>query len=149
MNWKPPTAEALVLVDTSAWVEFFRRNGELLVKLAVKSLLDEYEAGLCGPVEMEFLGGARAHERKEIQEAFDIVPYVANNQKIWREAGLNYAALRAQGLTAPWNDILIATIAMKTGLRVYAKDKHFDAMAERMPELKLYSPGYNGMFEPE
>ncbi len=54
----------MVVVDTSAWVEFFRRDDEPYVKLAVKGLLDAYECALCGPVEMEFLGGARAEEMK-------------------------------------------------------------------------------------
>ncbi len=34
----------MVLVDTSAWVEFFRHQGDLAVKLAVRNLLKEFEA---------------------------------------------------------------------------------------------------------
>jgi len=48
----------MVIIDTSAWVDFFRRDGDLTTKLAVKGLLDAFEGALCGPVEMEFLGGA-------------------------------------------------------------------------------------------
>lgn len=138
----------MVIVDTSAWIEFFRRDGDLKVKMAVKSLLDEYEATLCGPVEMEFLGGAFPHERPKIQAWFDVIPYLPNDQKLWRKAATTYADLRATGLTAPWNDILIATITLESDLRVYAVDRHFDAMAEHLP-LRLYQPGYNGGFDPE
>lgn len=138
----------MVIVDTSAWIEFFRRDGELKTKLALKSLLDEYEATLCGPVEMEFLGGARPAERPKLQAWFDIVPYLSNDQKLWRQAATHYGALRAEGLTVPWNDVLIATIAMESGHRVYSVDKHFDAMAAILP-LRLYVPGYNGGFARE
>lgn len=139
----------MVIVDTSAWIEFFRRDGNLRTKLAVKGLLEEYEAMLCGPVEMEFLGGARPQERPKLQAWFDIVPYAPNDQKLWRKAAANYSECRAKGLTAPWNDVLIATIGLETGNRVYSVDQHFDAMAKILPMLRLYEPGYNGGFAPE
>ncbi|MEM7699729.1 MAG: PIN domain-containing protein [Verrucomicrobiota bacterium] len=138
----------MVIVDTSAWIEFFRRDGDLKVKLAVKALLDEYEAGLCGPVEMEFLGGAFPHERPRIQARFEVISYLANDQKIWRQAATNYSKLRSEGLTAPWNDILIATITLESGHRIYAVDRHFEMMADHLP-LRLYEPGYNGGFAPD
>lgn len=33
--------------------------------------------------------------------------------------------------------------------RVYAVDKHFEAMAEILPALHLYRPGYGGMHDPD
>lgn len=138
----------MVIIDTSAWVEFFRRDGDLHVKLAVKGLLDEYEGALCGPVEMEFLGGARENEMKRIKAWFDLIPYVRNDLKIWREAAGNFAKLKAKGFMVPWNDILIGTIAKNESIKVYAKDKHFTMMAEVLGVM-LYRPGYNGMFNPE
>lgn len=138
----------MVIIDTSAWVEFFRRDGDLRVKLAVKGLLDEYEGALCGPVEMEFLGGARENEMPRIKAWFDLIPYVRNDLKIWREAAGNFAKLKAKGHTIPWNDILIGTIAKSQSIKVYAKDKDFDVMAEVLGVM-LYQPGYNGMYNPE
>lgn len=138
----------MVIVDTSAWIEFFRREGDLQVKLAVKALLDEYEATLCGPVEMEFLGGARPRERERIKKWFDIVPYLPNDQKLWRKVADTYAKLRAGGLTAPWNDVIIATLTLEQGCRVYSVDKHFTAMPDHIP-IRLYEPGYNGGYAPE
>jgi len=138
----------MVIVDTSAWIEFFRRDGKLQVKLAVKALLDEYEATFCGPVEMEFLGGAHAHERERLRQWFDVIPYLPNDQKLWRKASDTYATLRAGGLTAPWNDVIIATLTMEAGCRVYSFDKHFSAMPQHIP-IELYEPGYNGGFARE
>lgn len=138
----------MVIIDTSAWVEFFRRDGDLQVKLAVKGLLDSFEGALCGPVEMEFLGGARANEMEAIRGWFGLIPYVPNKQAIWRVAAENYAKLKAAGLTIPWNDILIASIAMDKNIRVYAHDKHFSAMSKKLG-VRLYLPGYHGMFNPE
>ena len=100
----------MVIVDTSAWIEFFRRKGDPSVKLAVKGLLDAFEATLCGPVEMEFLGGARPEEKNLIQSWFNVVPYARNDQTIWRKAADLYSRMSTKGYKVPWNDALIACI---------------------------------------
>lgn len=64
----------MVIIDTSAWIDFFLRDGKIEVKLAVKGLLDALEGALCGPVEMEFLGGARPSEMETIRSWFNIIP---------------------------------------------------------------------------
>lgn len=138
----------MVIVDTSAWIEFFRRQGDPKVKLAVRALIDEFEATLCGPVELEFLGGALPREKDRLKAWFNVLPYARNDQKLWRKAADTYATLRGKGVTIPWNDALIATITTEQNCRVYAVDKHFEAM-EKLIGLPLYQPGYNGTFRPE
>jgi predicted nucleic acid-binding protein len=138
----------VVIVDTSAWIEFFRRDGEPAVKFAVRNLLDEFEATLCGPVELEFLGGALRNEKDKLQAWFNILPYARNDQKLWRKAADLYSNARSKGLTIPWNDALIATITFEQNCRVYAIDKHFNSMGEQLG-LPLYEPGYGGSFTPE
>jgi len=138
----------MVLVDTSAWVEFFRRDGDPAIKLGVRGLLETYQARLCGPVEMEFLGGAQKQQREKLYRWFAVVPYLRNDQKIWRKAARNYSLLRDNGLTAPWNDVLIATISLEADCRIYSKDKHFRLISSLL-KLKLYKPGYNGMYDPD
>jgi hypothetical protein len=138
----------LVLVDTSAWIELHRKDGNPAVKLAVRGLLDEYEAALCGPVEMEYLGGARPAERDRLQAWCNVLPYIRSDQKLWRKAAANFALLKSKGITAPWNDVLIATIAVEAECRVYAVDKHFTAMAPVL-RFHLYQPGYGGMYSPD
>lgn len=138
----------MVLVDTSAWIELHRRDGDASVKLAVRGLLDEFEAALCGPVEMEYLGGMRPAERERLQAWCNVLPYLRSDQKLWRRAAANFSKLRQNGVTAPWNDVLIATIALDADCRVYAVDKHFTAMAPVLG-FCLYQPGYGGSYNPE
>lgn len=137
----------MVLVDTSAWIELHRRDGSLAVKLGVRGLLDEFEATLCGPVEMEFLGGAAGGQRDRLQVWLNTLPYLRNDQTLWRNAATNLARLRASGLSIPWNDALIATLALGADCRVYAADKHFPAMAPILG-LRLYTPSHGGSFRP-
>ena len=87
----------MVLVDTSAWIEMHRLKGDAAVKLAVRGLPDEFQAALCGPVEMELLGGARPDERERLQAWCNILPYTPNDQKIRRKAATNFAILKSRG----------------------------------------------------
>jgi len=137
----------MVLVDSSCWIEASRKNGRIEVKAAVKALLDEFVALLCGPVELEVLGGARANERQRMQSYFDILPYRTSDHKIWRAAVQTGWKLRDAGVTAPWNDTIIATIACQYDYRVYSIDKHFPMMAQVLG-FSLYEPGYGGAYNP-
>lgn len=125
-----------------------RRDGRDDVKLGLQGLLDAYEATLCGPVEMEFLGGARPHERERLQAWCNILPYLRNDQSIWRKAATNFSLLRGKGIHTSWNDVLVATLSKEAQCRIYAFDKHFDLMAPVL-ELYLYKPGYLGTYVDE
>ncbi len=135
----------MVLVDSSIWIEASRRTGALEAKVGLEGLLEEYEATLCSPVMLEVLGGARKEERKMLNADFSCLPYVRVTEADYLAAVRNNWKLRDAGITAPANDVLIATIAQRIMCRVYAQDKHFDAMAPVLG-LTLYQPGYGGKF---
>lgn len=138
----------MVLVDSSIWIEALRRNGDLEAKVALEALLEEYEATLCSPVRLEVLGGARQQERAALTRWFSIVPYDALPEGTWDGALQLCWKLRDAGLTAPWNDLLVAARAIELGVRVYARDRHFEGIAQHAP-LRLYKPGYGGTFAPD
>lgn len=135
----------MVLVDSSAWIDALRRDGDIHTKLAIQGLLDEYEALLCAPVRLEVLGGARKEERRRLNEYLSILPYASMEEELWQQAIENAWRLRDQGITTPWNDILIATLAIEHEVRVYSLDKHFEMMQPAL-SLTLYEPGYGGKF---
>ncbi|MFP4157752.1 MAG: PIN domain-containing protein [Opitutales bacterium] len=138
----------MVLVDTSVWIEASRRTGDLACKVGLENLLDAYEACLCSPVRLEFLGGSRRDERKKLGFWLDCIPYRSTTKEHWQKAIQNAWRLRDKGQTLPWNDILIATMALDLDMRVYAKDAHFRLMAGVIG-LRLYEPGYGGRYAPE
>ena len=106
----------MVLVDSSAWIESLRRNGDMRVKLAVEGLLDAYEAQWCSPVRLEVLGGARLEERALLGKRFSVIPYRLCREDDWDRAVALAWRLRSKGLTVPWLDVLIATIAIHDGV---------------------------------
>jgi predicted nucleic acid-binding protein len=135
----------MVLVDSSAWIESLRRNGNMAVKLAIEGLLEAYEAQWCTPVRLEVLGGARKEERNRLGMHFSVIPYRICREDDWERAVALAWRLRERGLTVPWLDVLIAAIAIQDGVRLYATDSHFQEIA-RHTTLLLYRPGYGGSF---
>jgi predicted nucleic acid-binding protein len=136
----------MVLVDSSVWIEGLRRNGRLEVKVALEALLDHYEAQWCSPVRLEVLGGARKGERQRLGRHFSVIPYRPSREEDWDRAISLAWRLRDSGLTVPWLDVLIASIALHDGVRLYAIDQHFEEISQRTG-LRLYRPGYGGAFE--
>lgn len=113
-----------------------------MCKAALRALLEEYEAATCSPVLLEVMGGARKEERKEMQEYFSIIPHISAGLVGRKEAVQHAWKLR----DVPWNDLLIATVALRHGLRAYAKDKHFELMGREIG-LQLYQPGYGDSYK--
>lgn len=137
----------MVLVDSSIWIEALRRDGNVMTKLAIKGLLEENEAAHCSAVKLEVMGGARLEERRKLTEYFEVIPYMPVTEKDWSAAVLLSWKLREKGHVVKWNDLLIATVALRRDIRVFAKDKHFDIMRDVIG-VSLYQPGYNGMYNP-
>lgn len=135
----------MVLVDSCVWIEASKAQGDVQVKLSLRALLDEAEAGFCSPVKLEVLGAARREKRKALNFFFEVVPYLPVQEKHWERAKELGWQLRDRGMTLPWNDVLIAALALESGCRVYSVDEHFEILRE-MTGLVLYRPGYAGGF---
>jgi predicted nucleic acid-binding protein len=138
----------MVMVDSSVWIESARRQGDLATKVALRALLEEYEAGWCSAVKLEVLGGARREERRALEGFFDCIPYLQCGEADWEAAKALAWRVREAGHTLPWNDFLISATAARRGHRVYARDAHFETLAH-LGGAQLYRPGYGGSFERE
>lgn len=137
----------MVLVDSSVWIEAARRQGDLSCKVALEALLEEYEAALCSPVRLEVLGGARKEERARLASGFSVIPYIDVQESTWELALQNAWKLKDNGINAPWNDLLIASLSIEKNCRVFARDKHFELM-EGTIGIRLYRAGYGGSYSP-
>jgi len=138
----------MVLVDSSVWIEAARRQGDLAAKVALRALLDEYEAAWCSPVKLEVLGGARREERRALETFFSCIPYVEVREAEWTAAKALAWRTRDAGHTLPWNDFLISSTAMARGWRVFSRDAHFTTLAG-LGGAPIYRPGYGGSYQEE
>lgn len=136
----------MVLVDSSIWIEAARRQGDLATKVALRALLDEYEAAWCSPVKLEVLGGARREERRALELFFGVIPYAACGETDWEAAKALAWRAREAGHTLPSNDLLISATAAQRGWRVFSRDEHFATLAG-LGGAPLYHPGYGGSYQ--
>ena len=87
----------MILVDTSAWVEFFRGREPLASR--VDRLLETNDVAVCGPVLAELRRGFRsAGDRDRVLPLLEACHLLAQPPSLWEEAGDIGFALRRQGI---------------------------------------------------
>jgi predicted nucleic acid-binding protein len=121
----------MMLIDTSAWIEFFRKSGRGEVKTRVAAYIDMGEAAYCGPVAFELLSGARDAEIPDIREAFRFSHQVEFSFDCWQRAAEAERALRKRGITIPRDDIFVAAAALHHRIPLYTCDPHFTLMRDK------------------
>ena len=115
------------LVDSSVWVEFLRRKGDLGIKHVVARLLQADQAAYTCPIRFELLSGVKPGEETDLQQAFALSHHFPFEPDDWRQAAFLERELRAKGISVPRNDLFVATVGIRAGLVVLCRDAHFDA----------------------
>jgi predicted nucleic acid-binding protein len=113
----------LVLIDTSAWIDFFRGNEP--VAGLVDQVLVEGTAAVCGVVELELRQAIRPEERDTVLSLLSAATRLPTEEGDWAQAGDLLAALRRKGVTIPSTDGLIAYLAVRHGAALLENDGHF------------------------
>ena len=114
------------LVDTSAWIEVLRRDGDLKVRQAVVEAAREGRAAICNMVLLELWAGAGgSHERAGIAEMATVLECLRIDDDVWKGAHALAQTCRAAGVTVPAADLLIAACADHHGVEILERDGHF------------------------
>jgi len=123
----------VVLVDTSVWVEFFRRPP----RIDLPAVVDLDEVVTCLPVLQEVLQGFREEPAFAVaRDAMLALPIVEAplRQEVFEEAVGLYRRARAVGLTVRSSvDCLIGACALRHGLTVLHHDRDFAFLARVSP----------------
>ena len=122
----------MILVDTSAWVEFLRGT-ESRVHEQVRSLLeDAAPIATTEPVVMEVLSGARDDDHlrslRRLLVGCELLP--VEGLMSWERAASIWRRCRRRGETVrSLTDCLIADVALQAGVPVLHADRDFGAIA--------------------
>jgi predicted nucleic acid-binding protein len=119
----------MILVDTSAWIEFLRGTGSATCD-EVDRLLAE-EVAICDPIRMEVLAGARddAHLR-QLRGLLARATVLPTGAADYEAAAALYRACRGRGETVrKLVDCLIAAVAIREAVTVLHADADFDVLA--------------------
>jgi predicted nucleic acid-binding protein len=123
----------MILVDTSVWIEAFRRKSAI----RIDDLVDFEEIVTCLPVVQEVLQGFREERAyRTARDAMAALPIVESpmEESLFIEAAGLYRSARRQGLTVRSSvDCLIAACALRHDIPVLHKDRDYDLLCGISP----------------
>ena len=123
----------MILVDTSAWVEFLRDTGSP-VCTRVDELLDG-EIATCDPIRMEVLAGARDESHlNDLRRLLARASVIDLLSRDYEDAAALYRTCRRRGETVRrLIDCLIGAGAIRADVPVLQADSDFDVLARHTP----------------
>ncbi|MGO8940969.1 MAG: PIN domain nuclease [Mycobacterium sp.] len=123
----------MILVDTSAWIEYLRATGSSAA-IELRRLLSDGsgQIAMCEPIAMEILCGATNDTHPALERLVNGLPSLAvDNAVDFRTAADIYRAARRAGKTIrSISDCLIAAVAIRHAARVVHCDTDFDVIAQ-------------------
>ncbi|HVV36170.1 MAG TPA: PIN domain nuclease [Acidimicrobiales bacterium] len=123
----------MILVDTSAWVEFDRATGSAVDERLTSLIADGAGIAVTEPVLMEVLAGARSDARardlRRLLLGFSFAP--VDSAVDFEAAARIYRTCRRAGVTPRGLvDCLIASVASRSGMRILQRDADLARVAE-------------------
>ena len=119
----------MILIDTSAWVEFLRDTGSMVcvrVDTALKG-----DIATCDAIRMEVLAGARDERHLEaLRRLLARTSVLPTEPMRYEEAAALFRRCRSKGETVRrLIDCLIAAVAIRAGVPVLHRDGDFDILS--------------------
>ncbi len=123
----------MVLIDTSAWIEYFRATGSIAA-MEVRRLLGTAteSVAMCEPIAMEILSGAGGEDAYEkLERLVNGLPSLSLDEAVdFRSAATIYRSARRKGMTIrSINDCVIAAVAIRHGVELVHRDADYDVIA--------------------
>jgi predicted nucleic acid-binding protein len=123
-----------MLIDSNVLIAYLRTKDAKLM-----SLFRSHAGATCGVVRAEILQGVRTPgERADVHTLFAPMPRIPMPDILWDDIGDNLALLRRRGYTVPFNDGVIATLALALDLEVWTRDTHLPLIQTVFPALRLF-----------
>lgn len=124
----------MILLDTSVIVGYLRRPSD-----AVRAIFLEHEAAICGVTLAELLFGAKnPTDLDRLVAAIQGFRRLEIAEGVWTSLGYTLFQLRTQGIVVPFQDVLLATVAMYHRVALWSYDAHFPMIQSALPMLKLF-----------
>lgn len=126
----------IYLVDTSVWIRSDRKK-EKELRERLKRLVIEGTAYICWPVRVELLIGAKDEDKfRSLDETLSVLPHLPIADETWREAARMGQKLARRGQTVPLIDLLVASIAIESGMTIWTVDSDFKRV-QAVTELRV------------
>jgi predicted nucleic acid-binding protein len=123
----------VILVDTSAWVEYDRASGSAVDERLAELIAGDDGVAVTEPVIMEVVAGARSDERerdlRRLLLRFDLLRF--DSAVDFDAAARIYRACRQEGVTPRGLiDCMIASVAHRHGVALLTRDADVNRIAD-------------------
>jgi predicted nucleic acid-binding protein len=126
----------MILVDTSAWIEFFRDREPVATR--VDALLEANDVAICGPVVTELRRGLRsASDRARVLPLLEACHLLDQPASLWEEVGDIGFSIRRVGINVKTVDLLIAAYAVSHAVPLLTMDRDFALVQQAGVPLTL------------
>ena len=119
----------MILVDTNITIDFWNNPTAASAKI-----FSENDIALCGVIKTELLRGSKStNDFAQIQTTLEDFYYLNFVENDWIALAKQFITLKKNGLVVPFQDAIIAFLAIKYGCEVWTNDKHFNIDAKGSP----------------
>jgi hypothetical protein len=116
-----------ILVDTSAWIEFFRKKEPWYS--AISGLIDDKRVSCSGIILAELIQGAKSEKEMEVLRDFrHVFEFLGESLDLWQAAGELSNTLQRKGKSVGLSDCYLAAAAKAHKVKIMTIDKHFDVI---------------------
>ncbi|MEW6002426.1 MAG: PIN domain nuclease [Nitrospirota bacterium] len=129
----------MFLIDSSAWIEYFRPDGSKKIKERVKEILQRDEAVTCGVVIVEILRGAKDERSfQTLRDSLFSLPQIPTDSAVIERAAEWGFRLDRKGKIVPTTDLFIASASYKRAKLLHLDSdfeviaSHFDLEQEKL-----------------
>jgi len=131
----------MIVIDSSAWIEYYRPEGNTRISDLVEDALRRDVAAVNGIIIVEIAGFAKENERSSIESDFSGLHTLELTSEIFHDAVSICGKLRDAGVTIPATDAIIAATALSAGASLIHRDGHFEDITRFFPLLTMTAQG--------
>jgi predicted nucleic acid-binding protein len=123
----------MILVDTNIIIDFWKNPDQEKI-----DIFKNNEIAICHVILVELIHGAKSEKQKvKIKEALSEFHMLPIDEETWDFFGDLLYKLRTSGVTVPFQDALIAAVAIKNNCLIWTNDKHFPMISNVVEELEF------------
>lgn len=124
----------MILVDSTVIIAFLRTRDARLF-----AIFQAHQASVTGVVRAEILSGVHnTIERNQTVISLDLFLQTDIPYALWDRIGNHRQMLVSKGVNVPFNDIVLATLAIHYDVEIWSRDRHFPMMQNLLPALRLF-----------
>lgn len=124
----------IILTDSNVIIDFWKNPAN-----TARQIFEDEEIAICGIIQAELIHGAKSgKDLSRIIKALDDLIFLDIDSEDWVGIGKYLNILKKNGVTVPFQDAIIAYIAVKYDALLWTNDQHFKLIKNVIKKLQLF-----------